>query len=150
MIAVAFAIPVAESRPRVPGAAVKPPAPDDAVRDSLMPINRRWPLRQLMAALRAYPLKPRRRITIEYVLLAGLNDRDEDARRLKALLEGIPVKLNLLPLNAHGQTDLRSPPPTQVEHFAGALRQQGLSALVRVPRGQDIAAACGQLGGPAN
>lgn len=121
-------------------------ATTDEVRDRLMPVNKKWPLAALTAALRAFPLKPRRRITIEYVLLGGVNDSVADARRLVKLLDGIRVKVNLLPLNAHQRTDLKPPAPDVVERFATELRQKGLATILRTPRGRDVAAACGQLG----
>ncbi|HET6344677.1 MAG TPA: 23S rRNA (adenine(2503)-C(2))-methyltransferase RlmN, partial [Myxococcota bacterium] len=121
-------------------------ATTDEVRTRIMPINKKWPLTELTAALRAYPLPPRRRITIEYVLLGGVNDSLEDARRLPRLLAGIPVKVNLLPLNVHERTELQAPTRNSVHRFQEELQRAGFNALVRTPRGQDIAAACGQLG----
>jgi 23S rRNA (adenine2503-C2)-methyltransferase len=121
-------------------------ATTDAVRTRIMPINKKWPLAELTAALRAYPLAPRRRITVEYVLLGGINDTLEDARRLPALLDGIPVKLNLLPLNPHDRTEFSPPTAASVQRFQQELQRAGFNALIRTPRGQDIAAACGQLG----
>ncbi len=121
-------------------------ATTDAVRTRIMPINKKWPIAELIAALRAYPLPPRRRITIEYVLLGGVNDSADDARRLQRLLAGIPVKVNLLPLNPHERTELSPPDPEVVLRFQRVLRDAGINALLRTPRGQDIAAACGQLG----
>ena len=122
-------------------------AATDAVRDRIMPVNRKWPLRELIAALKEYPLQNRRRFTIEYVLLDGVNDTLEDAVRLSRLLEGLPVKVNLLPLNAHDRTEYRPPDPHQVLRFQKQLLKTGLRAIIRSPRGQEIAAACGQLGG---
>ena len=121
-------------------------ATTDEVRTRIMPINKKWPLAELLAALRAYPLLPRRRITIEYVLLGGVNDSLDDARRLPRLLTGIPVKINLLPLNAHERTEFTPPAPAAVDRFQAELRKAGLNTLRRTPRGQDIAAACGRLG----
>lgn len=121
-------------------------ATTDEVRTKIMPINKKWPLKELLAAMRAYPLPPRRRITVEYVMLGGLNDTVEDARRLLTLLHGIPVKLNLLPLNPHDRTPFAPPTAESVRRFQDELRQSGFNALIRTPRGQDIAAACGQLG----
>jgi 23S rRNA (adenine2503-C2)-methyltransferase len=122
-------------------------ASSDAVRDQIMPINRKWPLGELLAALRHYPLPPRRRFTIEYVLLDGVNDRDEDARRLPELLRGLPVKVNLLPCNAHDRADYAAPPAERVERFQAILRRAGMNAMLRTARGREISAACGQLGG---
>ncbi len=121
-------------------------ATTDEVRTSIMPINKKWPLAELIGALRDYPLLARRRITIEYVLLRGINDSIEDARRLPRLLAGIPVKVNLLPLNPHDRTPFLPPHPEQVDRFQAELRKAGINALKRTPRGQDIAAACGRLG----
>jgi 23S rRNA (adenine2503-C2)-methyltransferase len=121
-------------------------ATTDETRTQVMPINKKWPLEVLLKALRDYPLAPRRRITIEYVLLGGVNDTLDDARRLPILLDGIPCKINLLPLNAHDRTPFNPPAPQQVERFQNELWRLGYNALVRTPRGRDIAAACGQLG----
>jgi 23S rRNA (adenine2503-C2)-methyltransferase len=121
-------------------------ATTDEVRTRIMPINRKWPLRELMAAWHAYPLPPRRRITIEYVMLKGINDSLEDAKRLPALLARLPVKVNLLPLNAHERTELEPPAPEQVLRFQDVLHRAGINALIRTARGREIAAACGQLG----
>ena len=121
-------------------------ATDDQTRSRIMPINKKWPIDALLAAMRAYPLGPRRRITVEYVLLDGINDTPRDAQRLPELLRGIPVKVNLLPLNAHDHTPFRPPPPERVAAFKEALYRAGLNVSVRTPRGQDIEAACGQLG----
>lgn len=121
-------------------------ATTDEVRTKIMPINKKWPLATLLAALRAYPLRPRRRFTIEYVMLGGVNDTLDDARRLCKLLHDIPVKLNLLPLNAHERTSFVPPCPNQVMRFQKVLQNAGFNVFVRTPRGQDISAACGQLG----
>jgi 23S rRNA (adenine2503-C2)-methyltransferase len=121
-------------------------ATTDETRSRIMPINRKWGLDALMAALRAYPLPRRRRLSVEYVLLDGINDSDEDARRLVKLLAGIPVKINLLPLNPHDRTALSPPSEERVRSFQSILRRAGLNAIVRNPRGREIGAACGQLG----
>ena len=118
----------------------------DAVRTEIMPINKKWPIGTLLQALRDYPLPARRRFTIEYVLLGGVNDSREDAERLAELLTGIPVKINLLPLNPHDRTLYVPPSPERVAAFQETLWRAGYKALMRAPRGQDIAAACGQLG----
>ena len=129
------------------GLAVSLHATTDELRDRLMPINRRWPLAALFAALRAYPLPRRRRITFEYVLLAGLNDSAADVTRLCRLLDRLPAKINLLPYNPcrSDQPQLLRPADDRLEHFADQLRARGLTATVRHSRGLDIAAACGQL-----
>lgn len=121
-------------------------ATTDEVRTRIMPINKKWPIAELLAALRAYPLGPRRRFTIEYVLLRGVNDSLDDAKRLPKLLARLPVKVNLLPLNAHERTEFLPPDPAQVDRFQDVLRRAGLTTLRRTARGQEIAAACGQLG----
>jgi 23S rRNA (adenine2503-C2)-methyltransferase len=121
-------------------------ATTDEVRTKIMPINKKWPLAELLAAMKAYPLAPRRRITVEYVMLGGLNDTLADARRLITMLREIPHKLNLLPLNPHDRTEFTPPSAETVRAFQNELRRAGCNALIRTPRGQDIAAACGQLG----
>lgn len=121
-------------------------ATTDAIRTQIMPINKKWGLDALMEALRSYPLPPRRQITVEYVLLGGVNDSDDDARRLVRLARQIPHKINLLPLNAHDRTEFTPPSPARVQSFQQILRDSGCRAFIRTPRGQDISAACGQLG----
>lgn len=121
-------------------------ATTDEIRSLVMPINKTWGLDKLIAALRAYPLAPRRQITVEYVLLNDVNDTDTDARRLIKLLEGIPSKVNLLPLNPHDRTRFSPPPWDRVLTFQRILKRAGINVLLRTPRGQEISAACGQLG----
>lgn len=121
-------------------------ASNDATRTRVMPINKKYPIAALLQALRDYPLRPRRRFTIEYVLLGGVNDSVADAEALVELLRDLPVKINLLPLNAHDRTDLQPPTPQAVQLFQQTLWGLGFKALLRTPRGQDIDAACGQLG----
>lgn len=121
-------------------------ATTDEIRDKIMPINKKWGLAELINALRVYPLPPRRRFTIEYVLLGGINDSIEDARRLHKLLGDLPVKINLLPLNPHDRTEFSPPSEAQVDRFQSELRRLHLHALRRTARGEDISAACGQLG----
>jgi 23S rRNA (adenine2503-C2)-methyltransferase len=128
------------------GLAISLNATTNELRSQLMPINRRYPLEVLFAALRAYPLPRRRRITFEYVLLEGLNDTAADGKRLCQLLHGIPAKINLIPYNPCGRAaSLRPPSALAVEDFADRLRDKGLTTFVRESRGADIAAACGQL-----
>lgn len=121
-------------------------ATTDETRTQVMPINKKWGLDLLIEALRAYPLGPRRRITVEYVLLGDVNDTQDDARRLVKLLEGIPCKVNLLPLNPHDRTPFSPPPWDRVLAFQDVLKRAKMNVLLRTPRGQDISAACGQLG----
>lgn len=115
-------------------------------RNRIMPINKKWPIEELIKAMRAYPLANRRKITVEYVLIKDINDSPADARRLIGLLEGIPVKVNMLPLNAHDRTEFETPPWERVVAFQKILRNAKMNTLLRTPRGQDISAACGQLG----
>ncbi|MEZ5101850.1 MAG: 23S rRNA (adenine(2503)-C(2))-methyltransferase RlmN [Thermoleophilia bacterium] len=118
----------------------------DELRDRLVPVNRRWPIAELLAACRTYPgLSNARRIVFEYVLLADVNDAPADARALVALLRGIPAKVNLIPFNPWPGSGFETSPPGAVERFAGILVEAGLTAPVRRPRGQDVLAACGQL-----
>jgi 23S rRNA (adenine2503-C2)-methyltransferase len=120
-------------------------ASTDAVRERIMPVNRRWPLRELLAACRRFPLEPRRRITFEYVLLRGVNDSAEDARRVAALLKGIRCKVNLIPFNPFPGSEFRRPDDAAVRRFQQILLDHHLTAPVRESRGRDISAACGQL-----
>lgn len=120
-------------------------AADDATRSQLLPINKRYPLAELIAALAAYPLPKRRRITIEYTLIAEKNDGPEDARALAGLLRGIPVKINLIPMNPIEASALGPPSPERVLRFQNILIDAGYSCFVRKRRGDDVSAACGQL-----
>ena len=122
-------------------------ATTDAVRDELMPVNRRYPLKELMAACRAFPLPPRGRITIEYILIGGINDSLEDARRLVKLLHGVKAKVNLIPFNEHEGSVYRSPDRPTIEAFQVYLLSRDIVAIRRSSKGQDISAACGQLKG---
>jgi 23S rRNA (adenine2503-C2)-methyltransferase len=125
-------------------------ATTDAVRDEIMPINRKWNLRALLDAVRAFPLERRRRVTFEYVLLDGVNDSIEDARRLPDLLRGIPSKVNLIPWNPHPLAPYRRPSERAVTAFQEELKGRGLAVYVRRSRGVDIDAACGQLAARAD
>ncbi len=128
-------------------------ATTDPQRDAIMPINRRYPLAQLLDACRSFPMKQGRRITFEYVLLRGVNDTDADAERLAKLLAGIPAKVNLIAYNENPGLGFGAPDPARVEAFRDALLRRNVTAVVRRNRGQDIAAACGQLaaeGGPGD
>lgn len=120
-------------------------AADDATRSALMPINRRYPLDELMEALRAYPLPKRRRITVEYTLVARKNDDPAEARRLAKLLRGVPVKINLIPMNPIDASSLGPPDRARVLAFQEVLTGAGYSCFVRRRRGDDVSAACGQL-----
>ncbi len=127
------------------GLAISLHAADDETRSRLMPINRKYPLPVLMDALRAYPLPRRRRITIEYTLVAGKNDAPSEARKLAALLRGIPVKVNLIPMNPIAASDLGPPQMGGVLSFQKVLCDAGYSCFIRRRRGDDVSAACGQL-----
>jgi 23S rRNA (adenine2503-C2)-methyltransferase len=118
---------------------------NDAKRSALMPINQRYPLRELMAALKRYPIERRRRITIEYTLVRGQNDARDDAAALSRLLAGLPVKVNLIPMNPIEHSALGPPHVDRVGEFQRALQSAGLLCFVRRRRGDDVAAACGQL-----
>ncbi|HNF99169.1 MAG TPA: 23S rRNA (adenine(2503)-C(2))-methyltransferase RlmN [Pseudomonadota bacterium] len=120
-------------------------ATTDEVRDVVMPINRKYPLSVLLSALRRFPLDRRQRITVEYVLLGGVNDSIEDARRLPELLRGIPTKLNLIPWNPHPHSSYRRPEQKTVAAFQAECMRLGFTTYVRKTRGDDIDAACGQL-----
>lgn len=122
-------------------------AATDEVRDALMPINRRYPLKELMAACRAYPLGHRQRITFEYILIRGLNDSLQDARRLVGLLHGLRAKINLIPFNEHAGSSFQASTDETIGAFQAFLLDRGLVAVRRASKGRDIAAACGQLKG---
>jgi len=118
----------------------------DALRDTLVPINRAYPIAQLMAAIRAYPgLSNAKRVTFEYVMLKGVNDTPADARALVKLIAGIPAKINLIPFNPWPGAPFECSDPTTIQAFASILKRAGYASPVRRPRGRDILAACGQL-----
>lgn len=121
-------------------------APNDELRSSIMPINNKYPLDQLLEACRNYPgTSQMRRITFEYVMLDGVNDSDDHARELTRLLLGIPCKVNLIPFNAWAGSGFQCSPMRRIEEFARILEVAGYDAPIRRPRGRDILAACGQL-----
>jgi 23S rRNA (adenine2503-C2)-methyltransferase len=121
-------------------------ATTDEQRERLMPHNRVWPIASLLGALREDQARgSRRRYFVEYVLWQDVNDTDEDARRLAALLAGLPAHVNLIPHNAFEESPLRAPADERVLAFQGRLQEAGLRALIRWPRGREVAAACGQL-----
>ena len=128
-----------------PNLAISLNATTDDVRDRLMPVNRRWPIAVLLDAARRFPLSHGRRVTFEYVLLAGVNDSDADADRLPRLLRGIPSKVNLIPWNPFAGPAFERPSAERIRTFQERLRQGGLAVYIRTPRGDDIDAACGQL-----
>ncbi|MEQ3644622.1 MAG: 23S rRNA (adenine(2503)-C(2))-methyltransferase RlmN [Paracoccus sp. (in: a-proteobacteria)] len=121
-------------------------ATTDEVRDRLVPINKRWNIETLLAALRDYPrLTNSERITFEYVMLAGVNDSDEDAHRLVKLIEGIPAKINLIPFNEWPGAPYKRSSNNRIHAFANIIHNAGYASPIRTPRGEDIMAACGQL-----
>jgi 23S rRNA (adenine2503-C2)-methyltransferase len=121
-------------------------ATTDDVRDRLVPINKRWPIADLLDALRAYPgLSNSERITFEYVMLKDVNDADEDARRLVRLIRGIPAKINLIPFNEWPGAPYERSDWKRIKTFADIIYKAGYASPIRTPRGEDIMAACGQL-----
>jgi 23S rRNA (adenine2503-C2)-methyltransferase len=135
--------------PRRPNLAVSLNAADAATRERLMPITNKYPIDGVLRAVRAWPLEPRRTILVEYVLIAGVNDSPDDARRLAGLLRGMPVKVNLIPLNEDPVylAGLRRPDEATIDRFAGVLSDARLTVTVRRSKGPDASAACGQLKG---
>ena len=120
-------------------------ASNDEQRSQMMPVNKKWNIAALMEAVRRFPIKQGRRITFEYVLLRGVNDTDDDAARLIALLEGVPAKVNLIPYNENPGLGFSTVVEQRAEQFRELLTKGGVVALVRKNRGRDIAGACGQL-----
>jgi len=118
---------------------------DEGTRRELMPITKKYSVAELLAACRALPLPRRKRITFEYVLLAGVNDSPADARSLARLLAGVKSKVNLIPLNAAAGIPFERPSDDAIDRFARILADHGLTVSVRKSRGRDIRAACGQL-----
>ena len=133
-----------EFRPKL---AISLNAPNDTVRSDVMPINRKWPIEALMDAVRKVQLRPRERITFEYVLLGGVTDRSQDAAEVAKLLRraAFPAKVNLIAWNPGPGIAYSMPAPEAVEHFRNTLIDAGIPAYLRKPRGRDIYAACGQL-----
>ncbi len=124
-------------------------APNDALRAQLMPVARRYPLAEVLAACRAFPLPPHRRITFSYVLLRGVNDAPAQARELAHLLRGLKAKINLIPFNPHPRLPFQAPEEDAVLAFQDILIRAHYTTLIRESRGADISAACGQLAGEA-
>ncbi len=123
-------------------------AASDDVRGRLMPVNRSWNVEALLAAVRRYPLAPRQRVFFEYVMLDGVNDSAEEARRLAGLLRGIRAKINLIPFNDWNGSSFRRPPLPRILAFQAILLDAGITTTVRWSKGEDIGAACGQLKEP--
>ena len=121
-------------------------ATTDEVRNKLVPINKRWNITELLDSLRAYPKASNsERITFEYVMLNGVNDSDEDARRLVKLIRGIPAKINLIPFNEWPGAPYERSDKGRIAAFADIIYKAGYASPIRTPRGEDIMAACGQL-----
>jgi 23S rRNA (adenine2503-C2)-methyltransferase len=139
-----FAQEPAELRPKL---AISLNAPNDTIRGEIMPINRKWPIQAVMDAVRQVQLRPRERITFEYVLLGGVTDRPEHAAEVARLVRrtGLPAKVNLIAWNPGPGIAYATPQPEAVEAFRFALANEGISVYLRRPRGRDIYAACGQL-----
>jgi len=129
----------------MPNLAMSLHAPTDAQRGALVPINRKYGVAEIIAACKRFPLKKRSRITFEYVLLAGVNDSADDARRLARLLVGMKAKVNVIPLNAAAGIPYERPSDEAIDRFARTLAEHGITVSVRKSRGRDIRAACGQL-----
>jgi 23S rRNA (adenine2503-C2)-methyltransferase len=129
------------------GLAVSLNATTDAVRDRLMPVNQRYPLKSLLRACQEFPLQGSERITFEYILISGVNDSLEDAKRLVGLLHGVKAKVNLIRFNEHACSEFKSPGDAQIKAFQSLLLDSGVVAVMRASKGQDISAACGQLKG---
>jgi len=118
----------------------------DELRDEIVPLNRKYPIAELIAACKRYPgASNARRITFEYVMLKGINDSPADARALVALIAGIPAKVNLIPFNPWPGSPYETSTQASIDHFAKIVMDAGFSSPVRTPRGRDILAACGQL-----
>lgn len=127
------------------GLALSLHAPNDQIRGRIMPMNRKYSIADVLAALRQYPLPKRRRITIEYTLMDGLNDEPAHARELARVLRGVPVKVNLIPMNSISASELHAPGAGKVDVFREVLANEGFSVFIRKRRGDDVDAACGQL-----
>ena len=133
------------AEPMIPNLAISLTGATNEKRNELMPINRRYPIEQLLDAVRRFPLKHRQRVTFEYVLLCGITDAPEDALHLVKLLRGIRAKVNLIPFNEAEELSYRRPLDAAIERFQQVLIENNISAFVRKNRGNDISAACGQL-----
>ena len=131
--------------PVMPNLAISLHAPTDAIRGDLVPLNKKYGVNEIIAAAKKFPVRKRGRITFEYVLLAGVNDSTDDARKLARLLRGVKSKVNIIPLNAAPGIPFERPSDVAIDRFAKVLADSGLLVSVRKSRGRDIRAACGQL-----
>jgi len=120
-------------------------AADDDTRSFLMPINKSHPLKDILGICRRFPLRPRERVTFEYVLIEGINDSPRDALRLVRLIKGIPCKVNLIPLNGSPELEFQRPSDEKIHEFQKILLDRHITCIIRKSRGGDISAACGQL-----
>lgn len=120
-------------------------ATTDETRTEVMPVNKRWPIKELLAAVKDFPVGPRKKVTIEYVMLGGLNDTEADMKRLVGLMRGLPIKVNLIPYNDNAGLGFNSPARDWVFTWQRYLNGHGIQAFIRWSKGADIAAACGQL-----
>ncbi|MFH2012471.1 MAG: 23S rRNA (adenine(2503)-C(2))-methyltransferase RlmN [Pseudomonadota bacterium] len=121
-------------------------ATEDSIRDYLMPVNRKYPLEMLLKACHEFPLPPRKRITFEYILIKGMNDSLDDAKRLVKILKGIRCKINLIPFNEHPASEYKRPDDDVINRFQQVLIDSNYTSTIRASKGSDILAACGQLG----
>jgi 23S rRNA (adenine2503-C2)-methyltransferase len=133
------------TEPDIPNLAISLTGATNEKRDVLMPINRKYPIAELLDVVRRFPLKHRQRVTFEYVLLKDVTDSPEDARALVKLMKGIPAKVNLIPLNEAEELEYARPSDEAIARFHDVLTQNNIDAFVRKNRGNDISAACGQL-----
>jgi 23S rRNA (adenine2503-C2)-methyltransferase len=131
--------------PVMPNLAVSLHATTEELRSQLVPMNKKYSLKDLMEVCRRFPVRRREQITFEYVLIAGINDSMADVARLAALLSGMPAKVNVIPLNEAPGVSFRRPPDQQINRFCRSLADRGVTVMVRKSRGRDIRAACGQL-----
>ena len=120
-------------------------ATDDKTRSMLMPVNNRYPLKQLLTACKTFKMRPRNKITFEYILINGINDTEDDAKRLCKMLAPIKAKINLIPFNEHDHTTFKKPSKERISKFLQILLDGNFTAIIRKSKGEDISAACGQL-----
>ncbi len=121
-------------------------APNNKIRNRLMPVNKRFPIEELINTAKNYPISKRKRITFEYILIKGINDSDENAYELAEILKGFPCKINLIPFNEHPATSFKQPDEDRITKFRAILLKKKYTVPIRRSKGSDIAAACGQLG----
>jgi 23S rRNA (adenine2503-C2)-methyltransferase len=120
-------------------------ATDDKTRSMLMPVNKKYPLKQLLHACKTFKMRPRNKITFEYILIEGINDTEDDAKKLCEMLAPIKAKINLIPFNEHDRTSFKRPSKEKISKFLQILLDENFTAIIRKSKGDDISAACGQL-----